>query len=385
LKKPDFAPVFFISQLYSYRTLQNLLLNFVVKIVVMKKQKHSRKSGLPPGSPVYTGQKTGITVIDMIVFDDENFAIHKDISVDNAINYQGSASTNWIMVKGFSQGDDLQKLATHFGIHPLVIEDIFNVEHMPKVEDNENSLFVTLKNLSWNNTNQLIESEQISLCLGKNILISFEEKNSGIFDGIIERLRAGKGKGRLRQEDYLCYLLIDQVVDNYFLLLDIIEDNIEACENLLLNNPANELINLFLSLKKNLLLLRRSVNPLKEELREKVQEESELITAFTQRYFKDINDHLAFVIQSIDNYREVISSMMDLMMAYNANRMNNIMKTLTLVSTIVIPMTLVTGIYGMNFDNMPELHFKYGYPMSLGITAAMGVFMYMYMKKKKWF
>lgn len=351
----------------------------------MKKKRLSKKVGMPPGSPVYTGIKTGDTVINMLVFDDENFTAYENISTDEAIKLQGTDTTNWIIVKGFSQPEDLQKLGDHFGIHPLIIEDIFNVDHMPKIEDLDKSLFITLKNLTWNDNDQTIDSEQISLFLGTNVLISFEEKDNNIFDTIIKRLEAGKGKGRMRQEDYLCYLLVDHIVDNYYVLLDNTEDQIEELEKFLIDNPTNELSYSFLRLKKNLMMLRKTINPLKEEIRFLSHAESGVISEYTRQYFGDINDHLSFIIQSIDSFREMISSMMDLLMANNANRMNSIVKTLTLVSTIVIPMTLVTGIYGMNFEYMPELHWKYGYPVFLSATAAMGIIMYLYMKKKNWF
>jgi magnesium transporter len=339
---------------------------------------------MPPGSPVYTGSRTGDTVISMLVYDDENFHSYENIPVEKAIELQGKDTTNWIIVKGFDQTDDLLKLADYFGIHPLIMEDIFNVEHMPKVEDFATSVFVTLKNLSWGESDQLIDSEQVSLFLGPNVLISFEEKDSTIFSAIIERLKAGKGKGRVRQEDYLCYLLIDHIVDNYYILLDHTEEQMEDLEKLLIDNPTNELSHSFLRLKKNLMLLRKTINPLKEEIRYLSREESGLITEYTRQYLGDINDHLSFIIQSIDSFREMIASMMDLLMANNANRMNSIMKTLTLVSTIFIPMTLVSSIYGMNFDFMPELHWKYGYPVFLAGLTTMGIVMYVYMRRKKW-
>jgi magnesium transporter len=351
----------------------------------MRKIRLSKKVGLPPGSPVYTGLKTGDTNINMLVYDDAKFQVYENISVEEAITLQGEKTTNWIIVKGFSEPQKLQKLGEHFGIHPLILEDIFNVNHMPKVEDLDKSMFISLKNLTWNEIGEVIESEQISLFLGLNVLISFEEKDNNIFDQIIKRLEAGKGKGRVRQEDYLCYLLIDQIVDNYYILLDHTEDQMEDLEKLLIDNPSNELSHSFLRLKKNLMLLRKTINPLKEEIRFLAREESGVISEYTRQYLADINDHLSFIIQSIDSSREMISSMMDLLMANNANRMNSIMKTLTLVSTIVIPMTLVTGIYGMNFDVMPELHWKFGYPIFLSATAGMGIIMYLYMKKKNWF
>ncbi|MEI8049246.1 MAG: magnesium/cobalt transporter CorA [Bacteroidota bacterium] len=351
----------------------------------MKKIRLSKKSGLPPGSPVYTGLQTGETVISMLVYDDENYQAFENISVEQAIKLQGEKTSNWIIVKGFSEPENLQKLGEHFGIHPLIIEDIFNVDHMPKVEDLDKSLFITLKNLTWDDKMQIIESEQISLYLGPNVLISFEEKDNNIFGEIIKRLEAGKGKGRVRQEDYLCYLLMDQIVDNYYILLDHTEDQMEDLEKLLIDNPTNELSHSFLRLKKNLMILRKTINPLKEEIRFLAREESGVISEYTRQYLTDINDHLSFIVQSIDSSREMISSMMDLLMANNANRMNSIMKTLTLVSTIFIPMTLVSSIYGMNFEFMPELRWKYGYPVFLTGLATMGIVMYVYMKRKKWF
>jgi magnesium transporter len=351
----------------------------------MKKKTLSKKVGLPPGSAVYTGTQTGDTVIDMIVYDDETFQMYTNITVEDSIKFQGKDTTNWIMVKGFSQPENLEKLAAYFEIHPLIIEDIFNVNHMPKVEDLEKNIFVTLKNLTWIETDQTIESEQISIYLSPNVLISFEEKENNLFNPIIERLKSGKGKGRVRQEDYLCYLLIDHIIDNYYLLLDHTEDQIDHLEKLLIDNPTNELSHSFLRLKKNLVLLRKTIYPLKEEIRYLSREDSVVISSTTRQYLGDINDHLSFLIQSIDSFREMIASMMDLLMANNANRMNNIMKTLTLVSTIIIPMTLVSSIYGMNFEFMPELKWRYGYPLLLGSMVTMGLTMYIYMKRKKWF
>ena len=352
---------------------------------MIRKRRLSKKAGMPPGSPVYTGSDTGDTRIDMLVYDDENFKSYENITVEKAIEYQGETSTNWIIIKGFNQSEDLQKLADHFGIHPLIFEDIFNVEHLPKVEDLDKSLFVTLKSLTWNDSEQIIDSEQISLYLGPNILISFEEKENNLFTPIIKRLKAGKGKGRTWQEDYLCYLLIDHIVDNYYFLLDHTEEQMENLEKLLIDNPTNELSHSFLRLKKNMMLLRKMVNPLKDELRYLTREESVVISDYTRQYLRDVYDHLSFLTQSIDSFRDMIASMMDLLMANNANRMNSIMKTLTLVSTIFIPMTLVSSIYGMNFEFMPELHWKYGYFIFLGCLIAMGVTMYFYMKKKNWF
>lgn len=351
----------------------------------MKKRRFSRKAGLPPGSAVYTGSKTGSTSISMIVYDDENFDIHENVTPDEVIRLQGKNTTNWVLVKGYTEPDNLQKLASHFEIHPLILEDIVNVDHMPKVEDAASGVFITLKNLTWNEKTNSVESEHLSMYLGANQLITFEESGNSVFEPIIDRLKVGKGRGRMRQEDYLCYLLIDHVVDNYFILLDHIEDQLDELEKVLIENPDDSLTGAFLNAKKNLMLVRKLIFPLKEELRFLSRGESALFSEFTHRYLNDVNDHLSFILQSVDSSREIIASMMDLLMANNANRMNSIMKTLTLVSTIFIPLTLLTGIYGMNFENMPELQWKFGYPVFMGSLVLLGAGMYIYMKSKKWF
>jgi len=351
----------------------------------MKKKRVSKKIGLPPGSAFYTGTQSNNTIISMMVFDDQQFEEHHNITVDQAIKFQGANTTNWIIVKGFKNAENLHQLGEHFGIHPLIFEDIFNTDHLPKVDDTNENMFITLKNLTWDDNTKGIMSEQISMFLSSNILITFEETAETIFRPIIERLKATTGKSRIRQEDFLCYLLIDSIVDNYYILLDQTEEEIEQMEKLMFEEPRLALTSEFLQLKKNLLHLRKSIYPLREEIRYLSRDDSAIITEKTKQYLGDVSDHLSFITQSIDNFRDLIASMMDLMMANNANRMNSIMKTLTLVSTIFIPITFLTSLYGMNFKNMPELGWKYGYFVLLAVIVTIGSGMYFYMKKKQWF
>ncbi len=350
-----------------------------------RQQRHSKKSGMPPGSLVYTGVKTFPTSISMVQYDADNFRLLKGLSIREAIDSIGKDSTNWLIISGFEDIAGLETLGTHFGIHPLIMEDIFNVQHMPKVEDDGTSVFITLKSLIPKEKTIGIESEQISLYLSDNVLLTFLEKETRIFDPIIERLNINKGKGRLRQEDFLAYLLIDNIVDNYFLSLDHLEDQIEQVEQMLLKNPANELTTRFLSLKKYLVQMRRTVYPLKEAIRYISKEDTDIIGEVTRQHLSDIHDHLNFIIQSLDSYREMIATMMDLQAASNSNRMNSIMKTLTVVSTIFIPLSFAAGIYGMNFHHMPELEWKYGYQVFLLANLVIGFGMYFYMKRRKWF
>lgn len=349
-----------------------------------KKKKYSRKSGLPE-TLLYTGTKSQPTSVDLFQYDDDEFFEQKTISAAKAFSAIKPDKVNWISVSGFRDVPTIESIGNNFGIHPLLMEDILNVQHLPKVEDMEDYLFVTLKSLIWDADKQQIDAEQISLLLGRNFLISFSENNSPLFEPVIERLKTTKTRARSRKEDYLLYLLLDKIVDNYYVVLDQFDDQTDELEDLLLEKPSEEIAKRILSLKKQLVVLRRTVYPLKEEIRGIVHDELPLINDFTRQYLNDIYDHLIHIIQTVDNFREMISAMMDLLMANNANRMNNIMKTLTVVTSIFIPLTFIVGIYGMNFRNMPELTWHYGYFILMGILATIAGGMYFYMKMKKWF
>ena len=349
------------------------------------KPRQSKKTGLPPGSLVYTGTKAAPTRINLVRYDQENFNQLEHISIEEAIKGIGNETSNWLIISGFEDLTGLEKLGNHFGISPLIMEDIFNVQHLPKVEDDDRNLFVTLKSLSYNDSKKNIEAEQISLFLGSNILITFQEKESSLFELVIDHLKNGKGKGRLRQEDFLAYLIIDHIVDQYYILLDHYEEQMEQLESLIFESPAEDVVHRFLHFKKGLIELRKAIYPLKEEIRYLSREESDIIKEITRQHLGDIHDHLSHIIQSLDSYREMVATMMDLHAANASNRMSSIMKTLTLVSTTFIPLTFAAGIYGMNFRFMPELEWKYGYPVFLVIVLGIGLGMYFYMKQKRWF
>lgn len=350
-----------------------------------KKKQYSRKSGLPPGSLLYTGNEAQPTRVDVVQYDDDEFYLKQNIEPSSAYHTLRTEKVNWIAVNGFRDIEKIEQLGADFSIHPLLMEDIFNVQHLPKVEDMEDYLFITLKSLIWNAQKKQIDAEQISLLLGKNFLISFSENDTPLFEPVIERLKTTKTRARSRKEDYLSYLLIDKIVDNYYVILDQLDDQTDELEDLLLNKPTDEIAQKILALKKQLVILRRTIYPLKEEIRSIVHDELPLINSFTRQYLNDIYDHLIHIIQTIDNFREMIAAMMDLLMANNANRTNSIMKTLTLISSIFIPLTFLAGVYGMNFRYMPELEWHYGYFILIGIFMVIAGGMYIYMKKKRWF
>ncbi|HOW32008.1 MAG TPA: CorA family divalent cation transporter, partial [Bacteroidales bacterium] len=232
-----------------------------------RNKKYSRKSGMPPESLLYTGSEAQPTKVDAVQYDDDEFSFRPNIDPSVAYRTLKSDKVNWIAVSGFRDIENIEQLGADFGIHPLLMEDIFNVQHLPKVEDMEDYLFITLKSLIWDTQKKQIDAEQISLLLGKNFLISFSENDTPLFEPVIERLKTTKTRARSRKEDYLSYLLLDRIVDNYYVILDQLDDQTDELEDLLLNKPTDEIAQRILALKKQLVILRRTIYPLKEEIR----------------------------------------------------------------------------------------------------------------------
>jgi magnesium transporter len=345
-------------------------------------KRHSKKTGLPPGSLVYTGSHHEPTKITLYRFNQQSFEIFSGI---NALAEIDPAKVNWINISGFSDTDTIAVIGEKFGLHPLLLEDILNSDHMPAVEDLDDCLFITLKGLELKNGSDELDVHHASFVVGDHYLLSFTETENQIFQPVIERLENDKGKARVKKADYLSYLLIDKIVDNYYLVLDRLEDNMDTIESQLLKDPSQRLAGNIMTQKKLLIMLRKSVNPFRDEVRKITREESKFVTRDTLKYLNDVYDHLNQIIQTIDNFREMISDMMDLLMANNANRMNSIMTTLTLISSIFIPLTFIVGIYGMNFRYFPEVEWKYGYPAVMIMMFCIGLGMYIYMRRKKWF
>lgn len=351
----------------------------------MKKKRLSKKTGLPPGTPVYTGLSKSDTHITLVKYDDGNFEEIKKLRPGEIVSKLGESSVNWVRVSGLHDQSVIQAIGEQFKINPLTLEDILNVENQAKIEESDNTLFISLKHLKWDIQNQSILSEQVSIVLASNVIITFEEEDSKLFEPIIDRIKTGRGKARLRQEDYLAYQLMDFVVDNYYIMLDEAEEQIEAFEELLLQDSSQSLSKDFLALKKNLAQLRRSINPLLDNLRFVLHEESEIITEITRQHLQDVYDHLVQIINSIDNMREMAATLLDLFIASSSNRMNLIMKRLTVMAAVFIPITYLTGVYGMNFQYMPELSWKLGYPLFMLFSVIIGIGTYIFMKWKKWF
>ena len=290
----------------------------------------------------------------------------------------------WLDVDGIHQADVFDIVGKHARLHHLVIEDIHNTYQRPKVEDYEDYLYIVLKMISWNEETKEVQAEQVSLILGKNYVISFKEDPGDIFDPVRLRLREGKGRIRKMGADYLAYSLLDQVVDNYFLVLENLGEQIEDLEEELITNPDASTLQTIHHLKREMIFLRKSVWPLREAISSLERGESPLFQPETLVYLRDVYDHTIQVIDTIETFRDMVSGMLDIYLSSVSNRMNEVMKVLTIIATIFIPLTFIAGIYGMNFANIPELHWRWGYFVVLGVMIIIAIGMVIYFRRKGW-
>lgn len=285
---------------------------------------------------------------------------------------------------GVHQLADIEKIGTHFKIHPLVLEDIMNTGQRPKIEIFDDYIFIVLKMLRYDEAENETKIEQVSIILGSNFVISLQESKGDVFDSIRERIRSDRGRIRKMGADYLAYTLIDAVVDNYFVILEKLGEEIEDIEDELVSNPSPETLQTIHSLKREMIFLRKSVWPLRELISRLERWESPLIDKSIYIYLRDLYDHTIQVIDAIETFRDMLSGMLDIYLSSISNRMNEVMKVLTIIATIFIPLTLIAGIYGMNFTYMPELKSPWGYPMVYVVMLAIGVVMLIYFRRKKW-
>jgi len=322
-----------------------------------------------------------ITIID---YDEEKFQEKEVETIDEVFPFCDKSTATWINLDGIHQVDSIEKIGKHFKIHPLVLEDIMNTGQRPKMEDFNNYLFLVLKMLSYDEEENETKTEQVSLILSSNYVISFQESEGDVFDPIRERIRTDRGRIRKMGVDYLAYSLIDAIVDNYFMVLEKIGEKIEDIEDELVKNPTPEVLHTIHRLKRELIFLRKSVWPLREVISRLERWESPLIDKSIDIYLRDVYDHTIQVIDALETFRDMLSGMLDIYLSSVSNRMNEVMKVLTIIATIFIPLTLVAGIYGMNFKYMPELDWVWGYPMVYTVMLAVSAVMLVYFRRKKW-
>ena len=348
-------------------------------------KRSSKSRGLAPGALVHIGDKkidkVRISIIDYSIDKLEEKEVK---NIEECFPFKNKPTISWINIDGLHDIELIEKIGNHFEIHPLVLEDILNTDQRPKMEDFEKYIFFVLKMLYYNEKKQEIHSEQVSLILGDNNVISFQEGVGDVFDSVRERIRSGKTRIRKRGADYLAYALFDAIVDGYFDILEKIGGRIEDMEEDLVSNPNPKILQEIYNLKREMIYIRKSVWPLREVINNLLREDSKIITKSTHIYLRDLYDHTIQVIDTIETFRDLISGMLDMYMSSVSNKMNEVMKVLTIFAAIFIPLTFIAGVYGMNFHFMPELTLHWGYFGILTLMLFVSIIMLMFFKRKKW-
>jgi magnesium transporter len=347
--------------------------------------KRSEKAGLSPGTLMYVGEEKSepprITVID---YDATGFLEKTVSSVEECFPFKETSTVTWINVDGVHDAAVIEKLGAHFDIHPLVLEDIMTTTQRPKTEDLGTALYVVLRMIEYDEERAATTADQLSLILGPNYVLTFQETPGDCLDPVRERIRGGKGRIRKLGPDYLAYAVIDAVVDNYFFVLEKLGERIDRLEEQLIAEPRRELLSEIHGLKREMIELRKSVWPLREVVSRFERMESPLIRKSTGVFLRDLYDHAIQVIDTVESFREMLSSMVETYLSSLSNRMNEIMKVLTIISTIFIPITFLVGLYGMNFVHMPEIKWRWGYAFAwLLIIGSVGG-MFAFFRRKKW-
>ncbi len=350
-------------------------------------RKPAKKIGAAPGTLVYTGAKkieqARIRVID---YNAEQLT-ETEIpvaDVGKCCPLKDTGTVSWINVDGLHEVNVIETLGGCYGLHPLVMEDILSTEQRPKVEAYQDYLFIVIRMLHFDAEKNEIKSEQVSLILGETYVISFQEREGDVFDGVRERIRSGRKRIRTSGPDYLAYALLDAVVDSYFHILEKIGDQVELLEDELVTDPNPATLQKIHEFKREMILMRKSIWPLREVLSSLHRDESALIQEPTVVFLRDVYDHTIQVADTVETLRDLIGGQLDLYLSSISNRMNEVMKVLTIMATIFIPLTFVAGIYGMNFEFMPELKWKWSYPVFWLVILAMGGVMFAFFKKKRW-
>lgn len=356
---------------------------------IRKKKKRRKFKNLSvnqiPGKVVYVGEKsTQEKVIEVFEYDKDMLEFQKFQVTEKVLDYKNTPHTAWIDFVGLTHTNDIEILGKHFGLHPLLLEDVVNTRQRPKIEVYEDYIFISVKMLYYDNSSNLVK-EHISIAFGNNFVLSFQESESEVFDGIRERLKNKTGRLRTFKSDYLAYALLDAIVDNYFEVVEHIAERVEKLEDLLFLEQSQENIAQDIQkAKREIIRIRKATFPIKEVIVHLEKENHKLIEKRTKSYIRDLHDHAIQVAENIDIYREMTWGLMDMYMSTISNKMNEVMKVLTIMASIFIPLTFIAGIYGMNFDYMPELHLKYGYFYVWGLMLLVFFGLLWYFKRKKW-
>jgi len=344
----------------------------------------SKKAGYPPGTLMYVGSQKGAKVrIELVEYNETSFLEKEADAITYSFKFKKDAVT-WLNITGVHQTDIIAKIGKFLGLHPITLEAIADTSQRPKTEDFGDYLFVLLKMAYYSEEKKELDVEQVSLMVGPDYVISFQESENNAFKQIKERIRKAKGKTRQMGSDYLAYMLIDAIVDNYFVILEQIGEEIEQLEEKVLENPTPEILARVYRLKHELLFIRKSVWPMREVISNLQEGGSKIIRKQTSLYLKDIYEHTIEVIDTIEIFRDMVAGMLDIYLTSVSNKLNEIMKVLTVISTIFIPLTFIVGLYGMNFDYMPELRMKMAYPALWAVMISLSLLMVAFFRRRKW-
>ena len=347
--------------------------------------RRTKKAGLPPGTLIHIGEKREEAVrITYMDYDEQHFQEKQGALVEECFPFKDTSTTTWINIDGIDEIPIIEKIGKAYDLHPLILEDIVTVGQRPKFDNYDKYAYIVLKMLTYNYATYTIGSEQMSIVFGTNFVLSFQEEVGDIFGPIRDRIRQAKGRVRKMGADYLAYSLIDAIVDSYFGILEKIGERIESLEDELLEQPSEDLLRQIHALKREMMSLRRSVWPMRDLISAMQRDESPLICDQTRIYLRDVYDHTIQIIDAIEGFRDIVGGMLDIYLSSISNRTNAIMKVLTMIATIFIPLTFVSGVYGMNFEHMPEIKWRWGYPMVLLVMATVGGIMVTYFRRKKW-
>jgi magnesium transporter len=345
----------------------------------------SKKAGLSPGTLIHIGDKKIEKIkITLTEYNSEQVEEKELDRVEASFPFKDAPTVTWLNIDGLHDTDIIENIGKIFNIHPLVLEDIVNTGQRPKLEDYEDYLYVVFKMLFFDKDENMVRSEQVSFVLGQNYLVSFQEIEGDFFNPVRERIRKHKGRIRQMGTDYLAYALLDATIDQYFSILEKFGSEIESLEEELLLHPTPKTLQSIHVIKREMLYMRKNIWPMREIVGLLRKGSSDLISDASGVFFADIHDHVIQIIDTVESFRDILSGLLDLYLSTMSNRMNEVMKVLTIMATLFIPLTFVAGVYGMNFKYMPELEWRWGYFAVWMLMLSTVVAMVFYFKKKKW-
>ena len=352
----------------------------------------SEKAGLPPGTAVYVGEeRTGPIKVTLTDYDRDNYTSLAELDEDNLKHLATTSSCTWLNIDGIHDVELIKKVGDIFNLHSLTVEDILNTRQRAKVEIYDNYIYFVARLPEFDEENKQVTLEQVSFILTDHVLLTFQEKESNAFNEVRKRIATGKGRIRKMCVDYLTYALLDSVVDNFFVVLENMGEELEELEEELLENPQPSTLHRIHLMKREMILLRKAVWPLREMIGTIQRDEVTFLGQEISFYLRDLYDHTVQVMETVETFRDIISGMLDIYLSSVSHRTNEVMKVLTIFAAIFIPLTFIAGLYGMNFNtakspfNMPELNWAYGYPFALGLMAAVTIGMVIFFKRNKWF